>query len=41
MGKLKNSKNSYQLAINNQIPTGIYIVRLNTDKGIIDKKVLF
>ncbi|QXP72352.1 T9SS type A sorting domain-containing protein [Polaribacter sp. R2A056_3_33] len=27
--------------MNNQIPTGIYIVRLNTDKGIIDKKVLF
>ncbi|MGJ8760829.1 MAG: hypothetical protein ACSHXA_09805 [Polaribacter sp.] len=23
------------------MPTGIYIVRLNTDKGIIDKKVLF
>ena len=34
-------KNSYQLAIKNQIPNGIYIVRLNTDKGIINKKVLF
>ncbi|WP_341222091.1 T9SS type A sorting domain-containing protein [Polaribacter atrinae] len=39
--EIKELKNSYQLAINNQIPTGIYIVRLNTDKGIINKKVLF
>ena len=38
--KIKEQKNSYQLNIKKQIPTGVYIVRLNTSKGEINKKIV-
>ena len=37
---IKEQKNSYQLDIKKQIPTGIYIVKLNTNNGTINKKVV-
>ncbi len=37
---IKEQKNTYQLAIKKQIPTGIYIVKTHTDKGIINKKII-
>ena len=33
-------KNSYQLALKNEIPMGVYIVKMNTNRGMINKKVL-
>ena len=38
--KIKEQQNSYQLDLTKQIPTGIYIVQLNTNKGTMNKKVL-
>ncbi|ARV14523.1 T9SS type A sorting domain-containing protein [Polaribacter sp. SA4-12] len=38
--KIKKQNNSYKLDIKKQIPTGIYIVRLNTSKGEINKKIV-
>ncbi|QXP68884.1 T9SS type A sorting domain-containing protein [Polaribacter sp. R2A056_3_33] len=38
--KIKEQKDTYQLEIKKQIPTGIYIVKMNTDKGIINKKIM-
>ncbi|MCI2228204.1 proprotein convertase P-domain-containing protein [Polaribacter sp. MSW13] len=37
---IKEQKNSYELKIKNHLPTGIYIVRINSDKGKMIKKVL-
>ncbi|WP_282072170.1 T9SS type A sorting domain-containing protein [Polaribacter atrinae] len=37
---IKEQKTSYQLEIEKQIPVGVYVVRLNTDLGIINKKVV-
>ncbi|WP_158839180.1 T9SS type A sorting domain-containing protein [Polaribacter sp. L3A8] len=37
---IKEQKETYQLEIRKQIPTGIYIVKMNTDKGTINKKVV-
>ncbi|OAD45883.1 T9SS type A sorting domain-containing protein [Polaribacter atrinae] len=37
---IKEQKETYQLEIKKQIPTGIYIVKMNTDKGTINKKVV-
>ncbi|WP_343328852.1 T9SS type A sorting domain-containing protein [Polaribacter staleyi] len=37
---LKEQKETYQLNIKKQIPTGIYIVKMKTDKGTINKKVV-
>ena len=37
---IKEQKTSYQLDINKQLPTGIYIVKMNTNKGITSKKVV-
>ncbi|QXP72040.1 T9SS type A sorting domain-containing protein [Polaribacter sp. R2A056_3_33] len=37
---INEQKTSYQLEIEKQIPTGIYIVKINTDNGIINKKVV-
>ncbi|WP_165733994.1 tandem-95 repeat protein [Polaribacter sp. 20A6] len=37
---IKEQKNRYQLDIKKQIPTGIYIVKMNTNKGIMNKKVV-
>ncbi|MGJ8759609.1 MAG: T9SS type A sorting domain-containing protein [Polaribacter sp.] len=37
---INEQKTSYQLEIKKQIPTGIYIVKINTDNGIINKKVV-
>ena len=37
---IKEQNNSYQLDINKQIPTGVYIVKMNTNKGTINKKVV-
>ncbi|WP_158839074.1 PA14 domain-containing protein [Polaribacter sp. L3A8] len=37
---IKEQKETYQLNIKKQIPTGIYIVKIKTDKGTINKKVL-
>ncbi|ARV15348.1 T9SS type A sorting domain-containing protein [Polaribacter sp. SA4-12] len=38
--KIKKQNNSYKLDIKKQIPTGVYIVRLNTSKGEINKKIV-
>ncbi|WP_343328850.1 cadherin-like domain-containing protein [Polaribacter staleyi] len=37
---IKEQKEVYQLEIKKQIPTDIYIVKINTDKGIINKKIV-
>ncbi|WP_343328848.1 T9SS type A sorting domain-containing protein [Polaribacter staleyi] len=37
---IKEQKEVYQLEIKNQIPTGIYIVKVNTNKGTMNKKVV-
>ncbi|WP_343328816.1 T9SS type A sorting domain-containing protein [Polaribacter staleyi] len=37
---IKEQKETYQLEIRKQIPTGIYIVKMNTDKGTMNKKVV-
>ena len=37
---IKEQNDSYQLDIKKQIPTGVYIVRLNTNKGKINKKIV-
>ncbi|PQJ71745.1 T9SS type A sorting domain-containing protein [Polaribacter butkevichii] len=37
---IKDQKETYQLEIKKQIPTGVYIVKLNTDKGIMNKKIV-
>ncbi|QVY63992.1 cadherin-like domain-containing protein [Polaribacter sp. Q13] len=37
---IKEQKTTYQLDINKQIPTGVYIVKMNTNKGSINKKVV-
>jgi len=37
---IKDQKNAYQLDINKQITTGVYIVKMNTNKGSINKKVV-
>ena len=37
---INEQKTSYQLEIEEQITTGIYIVKINTDNGIINKKVV-
>ncbi|WP_282073876.1 T9SS type A sorting domain-containing protein [Polaribacter atrinae] len=37
---IKEQKSDYQLDIYKQLPTGVYIVKVNTDKGNINKKVL-
>ncbi|MGJ8761020.1 MAG: T9SS type A sorting domain-containing protein [Polaribacter sp.] len=37
---INEQKSTYQLDIKKQIPTGIYIVKMNTDKGAINKKVV-
>ena len=38
--KIKEEKSTYQLEIKKQIPTGIYIVKMNTNKGEMNKKVV-
>ncbi|UWD31341.1 T9SS type A sorting domain-containing protein [Polaribacter sejongensis] len=38
--EIKEQKNTYQLEIKKQIPTGIYIVKMNTNKGETNKKVI-
>ncbi|MCL7765390.1 T9SS type A sorting domain-containing protein, partial [Polaribacter sp. Z014] len=38
--EMKEQKTTYQLDINKQIPTGVYIVKMNTNKGTINKKVV-
>ncbi len=38
--KVKEQKESYQLKINRKLPTGVYIVKLNSDKGKINKKIV-
>ena len=38
--KVKEQKETYQLAIKKQIPAGIYIVKMNTNNGTINKKVV-
>ncbi|MGJ8761985.1 MAG: Ig-like domain-containing protein, partial [Polaribacter sp.] len=37
---IKEQKDTYQLEIKKQIPTGIYIVKMNTNKGTVNKKVV-
>ncbi|WP_340914425.1 T9SS type A sorting domain-containing protein [Polaribacter butkevichii] len=37
---IKEQKEVYQLEIKNQIPTGIYIVKVNTNKGTMNKKIV-
>ncbi len=37
---IKEQKETYQLNIKKQIPTGIYIVKMKTDKGTINKKIV-
>jgi hypothetical protein len=37
---ITEQKNSYKLAIKNQIPTGLYIVKMYSNKGTISKKVV-
>ncbi|QXP62537.1 tandem-95 repeat protein [Polaribacter sp. HaHaR_3_91] len=37
---IKEQKNRYELDIKKQIPTGIYIVKMNTSKGIMNEKVV-
>ncbi|WP_165731953.1 T9SS type A sorting domain-containing protein [Polaribacter sp. 20A6] len=38
--KIKEQKSTYQLEIKKQIPTGIYIVKMKTNKGEMNKKVV-
>ena len=38
--KIKEQKNAYQLKIKEQLATGVYIARINTNKGKINKKVV-
>ena len=38
--RIKEQNNSYQLDLKKQIPTGVYIVKLNTNKGEINKKIV-
>ena len=38
--KIREQKNSYQLDIKKYIPAGIYIVRMSTNKGVINKKIV-
>ena len=38
--KIKEQKENYQLKINRKLPTGVYIVKLNSDKGESNKKVI-
>ncbi|MFK8060799.1 MAG: T9SS type A sorting domain-containing protein, partial [Polaribacter sp.] len=38
--KTKEQKQSYKLKIKKQLPTGVYIVKINTDKGEINKKII-
>ncbi len=37
---IKEQKETYQLNIKKQIPTGIYIVKMKTDKGTVNKKIM-
>ncbi|OAD45843.1 Ig-like domain-containing protein [Polaribacter atrinae] len=37
---IKEQKDTHQLEIKKQIPTGVYIVKMNTNKGTINKKVV-
>ncbi|MCL7765391.1 T9SS type A sorting domain-containing protein [Polaribacter sp. Z014] len=37
---IEEQKNDYQLTLKNQIPKGMYIVKMNTNKGTINKKVV-
>ncbi|WP_166387716.1 T9SS type A sorting domain-containing protein [Polaribacter sp. 11A2H] len=37
---IKEQKSTYQLNIKKQLTTGIYIVKMNTDKGTISKKLV-
>jgi hypothetical protein len=37
---IKEQKDTYQLEIKTQIPTGIYIVKMKTNKGETNKKVV-
>ncbi|WP_158839077.1 T9SS type A sorting domain-containing protein [Polaribacter sp. L3A8] len=37
---INEQKETYQLEIKKQIPTGIYIVKMKTDKGTINKKIV-
>jgi hypothetical protein len=38
--EIKEYKNTYKLNVRNQMPTGIYIIKLNTNKGLINKKLI-
>ncbi|MGJ8760826.1 MAG: T9SS type A sorting domain-containing protein [Polaribacter sp.] len=38
--EIKEQKDTYQLKIKTQIPTGIYIVKMKTNKGETNKKVV-
>ena len=38
--EIKEQKDTYQLKIKMQIPTGIYIVKMKTNKGETNKKVV-
>ena len=37
---IKEEKNTYQLIIKNNISAGLYIVKLNTNNGVINKKIV-
>uniref|UniRef100_UPI0013FD5DA8 T9SS type A sorting domain-containing protein n=1 Tax=Polaribacter sp. 20A6 TaxID=2687289 RepID=UPI0013FD5DA8 len=37
---IKEQKDAYQLDIKKQIPTGVYIVKMNTNKGDTNKKII-
>ena len=37
---IKEQKSDYQLDIYKQLPTGVYIVKMDTNKGITSKKVV-
>jgi hypothetical protein len=37
---IKEQNTTYQFVIKNQLPMGVYIVKMNTNKGLINKKVV-
>lgn len=38
--KIKEQRENYQLKIKRKLPTGVYIVKLNSDRGESNKKVI-
>ena len=37
---IEDQKNTYELKIKEQLPTGVYIVKMNTNKGETNKKIV-